>query len=376
VPMRKLFDETRINGMTLQNRLVRSATWEGMCEEDGRPTAKLASYYGRLARGGIGLIITGYAFIRPDGKQLPGQLGIHTDSFASDMLALTDTVRREGGKLCLQLVHAGGQTSSKTIGSRPVAPSGVKVDQYPEEPAELSLADIKDLIEQFGEGACRAKEYGFDAVQIHAAHGYLVNQFLSPLTNRRTDDYGGSIENRCRFLMEVYRSVRMAVGKEFPVLVKLNGEDNIPGGLTLDDAQVAARALDEEGVDAIEVSGGTPASGDRTPVRQGIETREQEAYNLPAAYHVKQVVSCPVMVVGGLRSFEIVEGIVRREESDYVAMSRPFIREPKLARRWEEGNETHARCISCNGCFKPGLKEGGIYCVVEKIERENKGTSL
>jgi len=373
--MRSVFDETRLNGMLLQNRLVRSATWEGMCDDDGRPAAKLAAYYGSLARGGIGLIITGYAFIRRDGKQLPGQLGIHTDSFASDMLALTDAVHREGGKLCLQLVHTGGQTSSKAIGTRPVAPSALKVDQYPEEPAELSLDDIAELVSLFGEGACRAKEYGFDAVQLHASHGYLINQFLSPLTNRRSDGYGGSVENRCRFLMEVYQRVRRAVGKEFPVLVKLNGDDNLPGGLSLDDALVAARFLDEEGVDAIEVSGGTPASGNKTPVRQGVETREQEAYNLPCAYRIKQTVSCPVMVVGGLRSFGIVEGIIRREEADYVAMARPFIREPALARRWQGGDESRARCISCNGCFKPGMK-GGIYCVVDKIERESKGTSL
>ena len=374
--MRKLFDETRINHLLLPNRLLRSATWEGMCAADGRPTEKLAAYYATLAKGGVGLIITGYAFIRPDGRQLPGQMGIHDDSFAPEMRALTDAVHREGGKICLQLVHVGGQTSSKTIGTRPVAPSAVKVNQYPELPAALSETEIEQLVEQFAEGARRAKEYGFDAVQLHASHGYLINQFLSPLTNLRTDAHGGSIENRCRFLLDTCRRIRRAVGTAFPLLVKLNGDDNLPGGLTLDDAIIAARFLDDEGIDAIEVSSGTPASGDRTPVRQGIDTREQEAYNLPLAYRIKQAVSCPVIVVGGLRSFEIVEGIVRREEADFVAMARPFIREPALVRRWENGNETHARCISCNGCFKPGLKEGGIYCVVDKIERENKAASL
>jgi len=374
--MRKLFDETKINHMSLANRLVRSATWEGMCEEDGRPRAKLAGYYATLAKGGVGLIITGYTFIRPDGKQLPGQMGIHSDGFAAEMLALTDAVHREGGKICLQLVHAGGQTSAKIIGRQPLAPSAVKVAQFPEQPAELSITDIQELVAQFGEGACRAREYGFDAVQLHASHGYLINQFLSPLTNRRNDAYGGTIENRCRFLLEACRSVRGAVGKDFPLLVKLNGDDNLPGGLTIDDAVVTARILDDEGVDAIEVSGGTPASGELSPVRQGIASREQEAYNLPLASRIKRAVSCPVMVVGGLRSFEIVEGIVRREEADYVAMARPFIREPALVRRWEGGNESHARCISCNGCFKPGLKEGGIYCIVDKIERESRGTSL
>ena len=374
--MRKVFDETHINGMTLANRLVRSATWEGMCEEDGRPTAKLAVYYANLAKGGVGLIITGYTFVSPDGKQLPGQMGVHSDSFAGEMRALTRAVHGEGGKICLQLVHCGGQASAKTSGSRPVAPSAVELKQYPEHPAELTTDNIAALVARFGEGAARARECGFDAVQLHAAHGYLINQFLSPLANRRVDAYGGNVENRSRFLREVYQAVRKAVGKGFPVLVKLNGSDNLDGGLDLDDALFAARMLDEEGVDAIEVSGGTPASGDRTPVRQGIETREQEAYNLPLAARIKGVVSCPVFVVGGFRTFEVVAGVIRRDEADYVALARPLIREPHLPRRWEEGNEARARCISCNGCFKPGLKEGGIYCVVDRIERESRGTSL
>ncbi|TWJ33536.1 oxidoreductase [Geobacter argillaceus] len=374
--MRKLFDETSIKGMLLNNRLVRSATWEGMCAPDGRPTQKLAAYYGTLARGGVGLIISGYAYVRPDGKQLPGQLGVHDDAFAEELAALAGAVHRESGRICLQLVHAGGQTMAKVAGRQPVAPSAVAVDQYPEMPAELSTDDIAALVTCFADGARRAKGAGCDAVQLHAAHGYLINQFLSPLTNRREDAYGGSIENRCRFLMQVYRAIRCVVGKDFPVLVKLNGSDNLPGGLDLDDALVAARLLDEEGVDAIEVTGGTPASGNQTPVRQGIDKREQEAYNLPLAYRMKNAVSCPIMVVGGLRSFEVAEGIIRREEADYVSFARPFIREPHLALRWREGNEVHARCISCNGCFKPGLKEGGIYCVVDKIERESRGVSL
>lgn len=374
--MRKVFDETRINGMTLANRLVRSATWEGMCEEDGRPTPKLAVFYANLAKGGIGLLITGYTFIRSDGKQFAGQMGIQSDAFADQLRALTRAVHAEGGKICIQLVHCGGQSSSRVIGGRPLAPSAIEVKQYPEIPAELSVADIEALVRAFGEGAARARECGFDAVQLHAAHGYLINQFLSPLTNRRTDAYGGTVENRCRFLQEVYRSVRSAVGKDFPVLIKLNGDDYVAGGLEADDALFAARALDEDGADAIEVSAGTPASGDRTPVRQGIERREQEAYNLPLAARIKEAVSCPVMVVGGFRTYEIVEGVVRRGEVDYVAIARPLIREPQLPRRWQEGDEAKARCISCNGCFKPGLKEGGIYCVVDKIERESRVASL
>jgi 2,4-dienoyl-CoA reductase-like NADH-dependent reductase (Old Yellow Enzyme family) len=374
--MRKLFEETRINGMTLKNRLVRSATWEGMCEPDGRPTPKLTECYTDLARGGVGLIISGCTFVRPDGKGFPGQMGIHVDaSFGAELKALTAAVHDQGGKICMQLMHAGGQTSAATIGSRPVAPSALAVAQFPETPAELSLEDIAELVAHFSAGAKRAREYGFDAVQLHAAHGYLINQFLSPLTNRRSDIYGGSVENRFRFLMEVYQGVRGAVGKEFPVLVKLNGADNLDGGLGPADALHAAMALDKEGIDAIEVSAGTPASDDLSPVRPGSVAGKQEAFNLSLAGMIKKSVSCPIMTVGGIRSIEVAEEILRKGDADYISMSRPFIREPGLAIRWQRGNRTPATCISCNGCFKPGLKEWGIYCVVDKIAREKEESS-
>ena len=356
--------------MTLANRLVRSATWEGMCEKDGRPTTKLVACYRDLSAGGVGLIITGYAFVRPDGKQLPGKMGIHTDDFASNMRSLAHAVHRKGGKLCMQLVHAGGQTDTKTAGRRPLAPSAVKVDQFPEQPAEMTLKDIREIVAAFGDAARRAREYGFDAVQLHGAHGYLINQFLSPLTNRRSDEYGGPVENRCRFLLEVFRRVRSEVGADFPVLVKLNGSDNLEGGLDPHDAVQAARLLDRENIDSIEVSGGTSASKGQNPVRIKIDKPEREAYNLVLATGIKKAVKCPVMVVGGFRSFEIIAKVIAEEGIDYVSMSRPFIREPRLVKRWEGSDRSAARCISCNGCFKPGLKEGGIYCVVDRREKE------
>lgn len=370
--MKNLFEKTTINGMTLQNRFVRSATWEGMCDNEGRPGPRLASCYRELASGGIGLIITGYAFVRPDGKQMPGKMGIHSDGFAAEMQALTEAVHAEGGKICIQLVHAGGQTTAKTAGRSPLAPSPIKVEQFPEEPQEMAKKDIDEIVAAFGNGARRAKMFGFDAVQLHAAHGYLINQFLSPLTNRRTDGYGGTLENRCRFLLEVYRRVRSEVGADFPVLAKLNGSDNLEGGLVLEDAIQASRMLDEEKIDAIEVSGGTSASGENTPVRIKINKPEREAYNLALAGEIKKAVRCPVMAVGGFRSLEVINKAITEHGIGYISMSRPFIREPQLIRRWKEGDRSAARCISCNGCFKPGLKEGGIYCVVEKKEAQER----
>lgn len=368
--MTTLFEETVINGMKLRNRMVRSATWEGMCAQDGRPTQKLINCYKDLALGGVGLIITGYTFVRPDGKQAPGKMGIHTDDFADDFKKLTGAVHDAGGRIAVQLVHAGGQSDTKNAGRQPLAPSAVQVEQFPEMPAELTKHEIRDIVEAFGAGARRAKAWGFDAVQLHGAHGYLINQFLSPLTNRRSDEYGGSIENRCRFLLEVYRKVRETVWAGYPVLIKLNAADNLEGGLELSDGIYAAKKLSEAGIDAIEISAGTPASGEKSPARTKINKPEMEAYNLDMARRVRDAVRCPVMVVGGFRSPELVEKAIKKDGMDYIAMSRPLIREPHLPDRWLKGDRSPARCISCNKCFKPGIKEGGIYCVVEKKERE------
>nr|MBF0223015.1 NADH:flavin oxidoreductase [Desulfobulbaceae bacterium] len=373
--MSKLFEQTTINGMTLNNRLVRSATWEGMCEKNGRPTKKLADFYKTLAEGDVGLIISGYAFVRPEGKQLPGKMGIHVDDFADDMHKMTKSVHDAGGKICIQLVHAGGQTDSATAGQTPLAPSSVEAAQFSEKPESLTKEQIREIVGAFAQSAVRAKIYGFDAVQLHGAHGYLINQFLSPLTNKRDDEYGGSLENRCRFMMEVYGAVRDAVGPAYPVMIKLNCADFLDGGFQLEDAVYAAKALDKLGIDAIEVSGGTPASGDQSPARAKIKNPAQEGYHLGLAKKIKAVVGCPVMVVGGMRSLGVIEKALFEDGLDYVSLARPLIREPGLAKRWREGETSAAKCISCNGCFMPGVKEGGIYCVAEKKEQEKQKTA-
>ncbi|MBI9064506.1 MAG: NADH:flavin oxidoreductase [Marinilabiliaceae bacterium] len=364
--MNSPFDSTNINGMTLQNRFVRSATWEGMCDEKGCPTQKLKTFYQDLAKGQIGLIITGYTYIRPDGKQLTGKMGLYSDDYEQTFKELTQAVHQENGKIAIQLVHAGGQTTSQIAGRKPVAPSAVKVDQFPEHTEELSKDEINELVHAFGMAARRAKSYGFDAVQIHGAHGYLVNQFLSPHTNQRRDEYGGSLKNRSRFLMEVYRQIRKEVGDDYPVLIKLNGSDNLPGGLSFDDAVLVAQQLDMAGIDVIEVSSGTSASAAYKPARVKIGIPEGEAYNLDLSIGIKNRVSCPVMVVGGFRSLPVVQKAIQDYQMDYIAMARPLIREPNLIYRWTYTDQTPAKCTSCNKCFLPGLKEGGIYCVLDK----------
>lgn len=364
--MAELFEKTIIKGMTLRNRLVRSATWEGLCGKDGRPSENLIRLYRRLAEGGVGLIVSGYAFVKPEGKGAPGKMGIHRDDFKADYEKMANAVHEAGGIIAVQIVHAGGQARSSVTGQQPVAPSAVQLPQYPEMPVELSKEEIRNIVTAFANAARRVKEWGFDAVQLHGAHGFLINQFLSPLTNHRSDEYGGPVEKRSRFLLDVYQTVRETVGFDFPVLIKLNGSDNLDGGLEIDDAVYAARMLSKVGIDAIEVSAGTPASGERTAARVKIDKPELEGYNLDLARKIKDAVSCPVMVVGGFRSFEIAEKAVQEDGFDYIALSRPLIREPNLPNRWRNGDRSPALCISCNGCFKPGIEEGGIYCVAEK----------
>lgn len=367
--MAQLFEQGSMGPLTLKNRLIRSATWEGMCEQNGRPTQKLMDYYCDLARGGIGLIISGYTYVRRDGKQLPGKMGIYTDDFAPEFRRLTQAVHELNGKIAIQLVHAGGQTDSKSAGQRPVAPFAIQAGGFPEPPRALSILEIEDITDAFARAAQRAKAWGFDAVQIHGAHGYLVSQFLSPVTNHRTDAYGGSLENRSRFLFDIYEKIRTRVGKNFPVLIKFNGEDHVDKGWTKEDAVRVAKQLSDVGIDAVEVSSGTAASGKNGPVRTKINSPEKEAYNLALAQAIKKEVACPVICVGGFRSLGIAQKAVAEDGMDFIALSRPLIREPDLAKKWMTHETAASGCISCNRCFMPGMTRGGIYCVArEKAE--------
>ncbi len=355
----RLFQTGTINKLAIKNRIVRSATWEGMCDSDGRPTQRLVNFYQELAEGGVGLIITGYTYVRADGKQMPGKMGIDNDAQIPALCQLTEVVHRAGGRIFCQLVHAGGQAGI----DQPLAPSAIK-GFLPVEPKAMTQQDISAIVVAFAASAKRARQAGFDGIQLHGAHGYLINQFLSPLTNQRQDCYGGTLENRTRFLLEVYQVVRQAVGTDYPVTIKLTAADNIDGGFTLDEAVKVASQLDTWGIDAIEVSSGTAASGALSPVRQQITTPEQEAYNADNALVIKKVVNVPVMVVGGLRSPQIAERLLFNDTADFIALSRPLIREPNLAQQWQTDPTHRSSCISCNGCFRPGLKEGGIHCVV------------
>lgn len=351
--------------MQLVNRFVRSATWEGMAEQDGSCTPGLTDMMVRLAEGGVGLIITSHAYVRREGQASLLQLGIDNDDRLPGLAAMAEAVHRAGGKIVVQLAHGGCHANPDLTGMMPWGPSGTEGEDFPK-CREMSGDDFRTVAKAFGDGASRARRAGFDGVQIHAAHGFLLSEFLSPFYNRRRDEYGGSLENRARLLLEVVRDIREKVGDEFPVMIKLNSEDFVAGGFRVEDMLRTATMLQNAGIDAVELSGGTRFSGDRVPVRPGKIDEDTEGYYLEAAKKFKQKVGIPLMPVGGIRSYSVAERIIGEGIADYVSLSRPLIREPDLVNRWKSGDTAKAKCLSDNLCCAPPTAGEGLYCVVER----------
>ena len=366
--MTKLFTPSEINNMTLSNRFVRSATWAAMAADDGASTPQLVDLMVNLAKGGVGLIITGHAYVRQDGQAGPRQLGIYKDGLIPGLQTIAQAVHERGGKIILQLAHAGFYAKSALTRQTPLAPS--KIEGFSKTPRkEMSIRDIKDMVNSFGEAARRAKNAGFDGVQIHSAHGYLLSQFLSPFFNRRTDKYGGEIQNRARVLLEVLQTIRKIVGRDYPILVKLNSRDFIENGLKLEDSVSVAAMLSEGGIDGIELSGGLLTSPKFSPSRRGITSKNKEAYFHDEARSFKKKIDVPLILVGGIRSYHVADQLIDEGVADYISMCRPFIREPDLINRWRAGDLRKAACISDNKCFSPAMAGEGIYCVTEKKKK-------
>jgi len=366
--MSKSFAPGEINGMILSNRFVRSATWEGMAAPEGAVTPMLTETMADLARGGIGLIISSHAYVSTNGQAGPWQLGIYQDELIPGLQGMTAEVHKHGAKIVMQLAHAGVYAFTKATGQPALVVSDYEgMSKSPVR--EISQQDIGELITAFADAAKRAKAAGFDGVQIHTAHGYLLSQFLSPLYNRRQDEYGGDIKNRARIHLEIYHAIRKAVGENYPILIKLNCQDFIENGLTLEESIQVGCMLAEAGIDAIELSGGV-LTGKTSPSRAGINSEEKEAYHQEEARAFKGKIDIPLILVGGIRSFEVSEKLLTDGTADYISMSRPFIREPNLINRWKSGDLHKAECISDNLCFGPGRKGEGTYCVVEKIQKD------
>ena len=367
--MSVLFETMQMRGMKPANRFVRSATYEGMATEEGESTAPLIALTDRLAKGGTGIIITSHSYIREDGRAGPLQVGIYKDELIPGLRRMTQAAHNHGSRIVVQINHAGLYAKGRLVGQRSLSPSDLEgVSDIPGK--KMTAGQIQQVVESFVRAAVRAKEAGFDGVQIHAAHGYILGQFLTPFYNKRTDEYGGPIENRARFLLQVLRHIRDAVGDDFAVLVKLNSEDFQDEGLTLNDSIEAGVMLQENGIDAIEISGGTALSGKLRPSRKKINSEDREAYFRDASRAFKKRLHVPIILVGGVRSFGLAEQLVQDGTADYISMSRPLIREPALIKRWASGKTGKAACISCNKCFIPAMSGEGIYCMVEKKLKE------
>ncbi len=362
-----LFTPVSISSLTIPNRFVRSATHDFMAAEDGSITERNLSLFDGLAEGGIGLIITGHAFVHPTGKASPRQIGVHKDSMVEGLSRIPEVVHRYPSRVFLQISHAGRQTKEKICGCIPIAPSAVYEPVIKVMPRAMTKDDIEKTIEDFSQAGRRAKQAGFDGVQIHVAHGYLLNSFISPYTNRREDDYGGSLFNRARIVREILESLKNTAGAGFPVIAKLNSSDFLPGGLDVEESIEVARLLESSGLDGLEVSGGTSEAG-RGSMWQGLRKEEEEGYFVEAAARFKAALGIPVFGLGGLRTLAVMERAVEQGKIDLVSLSRPLIREPDLVRRFQTGEAARSECISCNKCLNPR----GIRCGDLAISGRNK----
>jgi len=354
-----LFTPCRVGKLEVENRFVRSATHDYMATDDGLVTERQVRLYSELSRGEVGLIMTGHAFVHPAGKASPRQIAVHDDRFIAGLASLAAAAHGSGpSRVFLQLAHAGRQTKRSLCGTTPVSPSAVHDPVSRVTPRELGAAEIRELVQAFISAAVRARTAGFDGVQVHAAHGYLVSSFLSPHTNRRVDEWGGSTENRSRFLIEVISGIKAACGRDFPVAVKLNSTDLLrQGGLEVEEAVVVAGLAEKAGVDAIEVSGGMAEAG-RGSVWPGRRPESEEGYYVANAALIKRSVGVPVIGLGGIRTLRAAQEMVERGLVDMVAMCRPFIRDPHLVKSFKEDITAASDCASCNKCLNPR----GIRC--------------
>ncbi len=374
--MSRLFEKTAIKSCELENRSIRSATWSGVADGKGRVTDLAISFYRSLAEGGVGLIVTGFQFVMPNGIAIAWQLGNYGEDMVEGLSRLAEAIHAAGGRVAAQIAHAGARANPKLFPEEGElwGPSALPDPLTGNTPKEMTREDIRQAVLAYGAAALRAKKAGFDAVQIHAAHGYGINQFLSGASNRRSDAYGGDITGRYRFLAEVMESVRGAVGKDYPVFVKLSGNDHCEGGLTTGESLHVAHRLVQDGIDCIEVSAGSRASADgMIPSRTNIAREEDEGYLAELAGLFKEKVSVPVVAVGGIRSLPVISRILEGGLADYVALSRPLIREPDLINRWKSGSVEKSKCVSCNGCYDTGYQGLGISCKIERKEKERSG---
>jgi len=392
-----LFTPGKIRKMNLKNRFICSATCECMASDQGHVTVELIDKYQKLAKGEIGLIITGHMFVEKTGRAVLSQTGIHDDSCISGLKKLVRVIHDQKGKIAFQLSHAGIQTDSSITGERQAGPSsGIRHPIKYSNSKQLSNKEILRIIDSYGDAAKRAAEAGADAVQIHAAHGYLIDQFLSPYFNRRKDYWGGSDENRFLFFRKVYEAVRGNFPSDKPVLVKMNSSDFAgSGGITTDLSGKYAKWMSELGVDLIEISCGTALYSymnmcrGEVPVSELVKTvpsflrhfawimltsmNRSDKYRLDKPYNIDSCVEItkftgktPVSIVGGFRTVKEMTDVILTGVSDFISMSRPFIMQPGIVKKIKEKKQVKVSCVSCNRCLAAVAANEPVRCYYKK----------
>lgn len=310
--------------LTLINRLVMPPMATSKSEKDGSVSHEILDYYDQKTQGGyIGLVIIEHSFITQQGKASEGQLSIAEDMLVEDLKKLSTVIHKNGSKTVMQINHAGSAASEAVTGCDPVGPSAVANHRIGTIPRELSKEDIETIIAEFKDAAIRVKQAGFDGVEIHSAHGYLLNQFFSPLSNRRTDEYGGAVLGRIKIHLEIIKACREAVGDDFPILLRLGASDYMAGGTTLEDSLIAAVEFEKAGVDVLDISGGF--GGYISP------ESKSPGYFSPLTEAIKKVVSIPVLLTGGITDAVSAEELLSQGKADLIGVGRAIYKDSKWA---------------------------------------------
>lgn len=334
--MPNLFDPIQIKGLSLKNRLVMPPMNTRMATAEGEVTDKHIEHYMTRARNGVGLIIIEHCYISEEGKGSEVQLGIYDDKLIPRLKQLADAIHSEDAKVVVQINHCGAQSPSSVTGVQPAGPGDTIPLHWKEIPRPMAVPEIETLVQKFADAAERAMSAGFDSVEIHGAHGFLLNQFLSPFTNKRKDKYGGDLEGRLLFPMEVISAVKEVLGKDIPLFYRLGADDMIDGGLPLGEAQRAAQRLEQAGIDVLDVSGGIGGIG--------CDRFSEQGFFIPLAESIKRVVEIPVIGVGNITEAEYADRIVRDGKVDLVAVGRHLLSNPEFPKQ-------AARELGCESVF-------------------------
>ncbi|MDR0469940.1 MAG: NADH:flavin oxidoreductase [Peptococcaceae bacterium] len=349
--MKSVFDPILIGNLQVKNRIVRSATAEMFADEEKLLIGDYLSLYRSLAEGGVGTIITGLIAVDRNARVRQWMPRADSDSFIEDFRSIADAVHAHGCKIVVQLAHSGGMNRMTEGDDRPMSAS--EITMIPDKPArEMTKQDIADVVESYAKAAAICKEADADGVQIHGAHGYLVTQFLSPFYNKRTDNYGGGIENRGRIVIEMVDAMRDKTGDDYPLWIKINCKDLVEESITPAEFIWLCKELEKHGLNAIEVSAGVVFNSDTVPFKM-IRDEADEGTFAPEALTLAEEVSIPVISTGGFRTPDVIDGWLNKGHIAAIGLCRPLICEPGLINRWQAGDKGKARCLSCNKCLMP-----------------------